>query len=203
MTRGKDAGFRKKCSCPTSPHWEHPLLFSGNRQILLCACCSSQHSLWFPSPKWISQSPPQVKKEKRFLSLVFLVGMYEIWQGSIQTKERSLRAKASLGLPQQNKFPCKQAKTMWSWSIPSFYPVVYWLSSLIPTDKKKIKMFPEKHDTSKHYYFRGQSLSTWTNILDTWKEEEKMGHVAPGVEAIKWHSIFNRNILWCTIGFKN
>ena len=112
MTRGKDAGFRKKCSCPTSPHWEHPLLFSGNRQILLCACCSSQHSLWFPSPKWISQSPPQVKKEKRFLSLVFLVGMYEIWQGSIQTKERSLRAKASLGLPQQNKFPCKQAKTM-------------------------------------------------------------------------------------------
>lgn len=94
-------GSEKKCSCPTSPHWEHPLLFFGNRQISLCACCSSQHSLWFPSPKWISQSSPQVKKEKRFLSLVFLVGRYEIWQGSIQTKERSLRAKASLDLPQQ------------------------------------------------------------------------------------------------------
>ena len=69
---------KKKCSCPTSPPWEHPLLFSGDRQISLRACCSSQHSLWFPSPKWISQSSPQVKKGKRFLSLVFLVGRYEI-----------------------------------------------------------------------------------------------------------------------------
>lgn len=45
---------QRKHSFPTSHHWEHPLLCSGNRQMLLCTCWSPQHLLWFPSPKWMS-----------------------------------------------------------------------------------------------------------------------------------------------------
>lgn len=36
-----------------------------------------------------------------------------------------------------------------------------------------IEAFPQGHITSKHYYFRSQSLYTLINTLETWKEENK------------------------------
>ena len=184
MARGKDAALREECSCPASPHWERPLLFSGNRQISLCARCFSQHSLWFPSPKWISQASPQVKKERKVSFFSFLG--WDVWDLTRKHTDRGKKFKGQstfrssstkASYPVNKQRPCEAG---------AFLLSIQWFidSALWYLWEKKIKVFPEKHVTSKHYYFRGQSLSTWANILDTWKEEEKMGHVAPGVEAI-------------------
>lgn len=102
----------------------------------------------------------QVKKEKRFLSLVFLVGRYEIWQGSIQTKERSLRAKASLDLPQQKwSSPVNEQRLCeagaFLLSTQCFIDSALWY---LWKNRLKCSL---KHVTSKHYYCRSQSLSTF------------------------------------------
>lgn len=71
---GDDQGQRhcvqRKRSSPTPPHWEHPLLFSRSRQTLWCALFSSRHSLWFPSPRLMSQFSDRVKKKDDFLGWI-------------------------------------------------------------------------------------------------------------------------------------
>ena len=85
---------------PTPRRWEHPLLFSGHRQISPCASSSSQHSFWFPSHKWMSQSSDQIKKKDCslwFSERTRSAGLRTQWRRA-KTKERILGVGTLSGL---------------------------------------------------------------------------------------------------------